>query len=650
MRKAILFIFIFSLHVIDLFGQTVTEYNLPPAPIYKCGDAPAKLNQVLFGAVPPNSEDKPVILFVHGWGDNGYSWFSAKNDWYQKCYNEGFKTAFCFQSSYDAFQENGKVVAEMIRRTAKKFNTTNIIIIAHSKGGLDTEWALYNYGMIDSIKGVIAMASPFYGVPIIDLISNPILRFVIENIPILGTIVKAGGTYQMTSPYVSTMRDMFDNHPKNNPQQFRCFGAYNHLNQTQFPKNIPDDFFKILFYDDYKPLCIDLPIGQIGGAIMSLGMSVAGIVTQFVNVPEIYTNPQKNTKDSDGLVPYYSAIRPGAVEISSRTSPVSNINHIDELFTWYTWDIIKDNIYYFINNQPTAKLSNKKIEKKVDTNEPIAISSKLQFNQDKDIHFKISKNTTANLFLVGNYNNLDYKIINSKNEIVQQDIIDIETKNIYNLFNTIPINQLTEGDYTLIANQKLNSLVIDDSQEDIELSLDKEQQLKVKLNNWNENIDNIDIKVIANRILDENGQLIWDKIIPIQLEKNASDMIFENNNLVFEKAGYYNFSVYVKGSTAKRFLSSNIYIKKSNPIKNTVSSISLYPNTTDDVFTVEWQNKNIQKNYIQIFDINGNIIYKTTIQQADVKNSVRLSAKTLNMPKGLYIINIDGSSSKLVVE
>ena len=114
--KLIYSLIICFLSSISIQAQNITEYNLPPAPIFTCGDAPSKLNQILYGAIPPNSSNKPIVVFVHGWGDNGYGWFVVKNEWYKKCYNEGFRTAFLFQPVAGSYQENGKIIAEMLKK------------------------------------------------------------------------------------------------------------------------------------------------------------------------------------------------------------------------------------------------------------------------------------------------------------------------------------------------------------------------------------------------------------------------------------------------------------------------------------------------------------------------------------------------------
>jgi len=193
-----LYLFFLSVIFVSVFSaQPVTTKVIPKPSQLRCSDVPAKLNSVILGATPPNSEQQPVIVFVHGWFDNGYAWFMAKNKWYEKCYNAGYKSAFFFHSYSDEFEKNGRVIAGMIRQTCRHYNTNKVIAVCHSKGGFDIEWALYNEGLADSVQGVITLSTPYWGAPMSDLIANPFIRPILEAIPIVGPVFQGKGSYQM---------------------------------------------------------------------------------------------------------------------------------------------------------------------------------------------------------------------------------------------------------------------------------------------------------------------------------------------------------------------------------------------------------------------------------------------------------------------
>ena len=159
-----------------------------------------------------------------------------------------------------------------------------------------------------------------------------------------------------TANMVGVVRPMMDNNANNKPHKFHSFAAYGLDHKTVLPANIPDDILKILF-PTYNPLCFNLPgFGTVLGDLMSAGMSITGNLTRMIAVQPQSNNPQRNTYLNDGLVPYYSAIRPGSVVISHPTNIQSNLSHIDELFSWYAWDIVKPELEYF-NNNPVYRTS-----------------------------------------------------------------------------------------------------------------------------------------------------------------------------------------------------------------------------------------------------------------------------------------------------
>lgn len=151
----------------------------------------------------------------------------------------GYKSAFFFQSHSDEFEKNGKVNSEMIRQTCRHFNTNRVIAVCHSKGGYDIEYALYNENMWDTVQGVITLSTPFRGAPMSDLIATPIIRALLENVPIVGPIFKGKGSYQMQTAYMSgVVRPMMDNHPENRPEKFHCFASWGLDHKTVFPNAI----------------------------------------------------------------------------------------------------------------------------------------------------------------------------------------------------------------------------------------------------------------------------------------------------------------------------------------------------------------------------------------------------------------------------
>jgi len=647
-----------------LSAQTITTTVIKPPAQLRCNDVPAKKNNVVFGSIPPNSQDKPVIIFVHGWFDNGYSWFMANNKWYEETYNSGYRTAYFFHSFSDAFQSNGKVVAEMIRKTCQHYNTKNVVAMCHSKGGLDMEWALYNEGVWDSIQGVITLSTPYYGAPLIDLIKNPIIRLVTENIPFVGPIFRGQGTYQMQTSYMTgVVRPMMDNNVNNKPQKFHSFAAWGGSHNTELPATVKDDILKIIF-PDYQPLCFDMPgFGTFTGGLMSAGMKVTELLTKLIAVQPQYNNPQRNTSDNDGLVPFYSAIRPGSILISQpKPSTHSYLNHIDELFSWYAWDIVKPEVEYF-KDHPVFRTP-KPVANNVYTDEKLVFQpiSDVQLIQTKVI--KVDNAATSKLYVVGNYKNEKISVLDENNKLVKTIDLNIDVENVYSLFHEIDLSSLpSDKNYILQSSVPITGFFQDGNKASVQLNIsanktyyaDEELGFELILNDWLDNPEATVVKGVLSRNMNENAEVMYDKIIPISFVFDEEKQVFICKDKLSLDAGIYNLSVYAESDKINRFVTTSILMKQERKaIADDKNLFSVFPNPSNDVININFSASENADYSIEIFDVVGKKMSEKNIGTVNVgTHQIQLSAKENNLANGSYIIslNINGErkSSKVMV-
>jgi triacylglycerol esterase/lipase EstA (alpha/beta hydrolase family) len=136
--------------------------------------------QWYLGDTPPNySSSKPPVVFVQGKNGNATNWYGETvyhgvNDMYTKFYEAGYQTVFV--QLYDAAGEgsetqykNGQLLATMLKAISQRFNGQKVNIVAHSKGGPDTQAALIHYGAHQYVGKVITLGSPHYGSELADL-------------------------------------------------------------------------------------------------------------------------------------------------------------------------------------------------------------------------------------------------------------------------------------------------------------------------------------------------------------------------------------------------------------------------------------------------------------------------------------------------
>lgn len=642
-----------NLFVLLAIAQPITTATIPAPNQLRCSDVPVRLNGIVFGAVPPNSQDKPVVVYVHGWFDNGYSWFMAKNQWYNLTYNEGYRSAYFFQHYSDAFEKNGKVIADMIRETCRHFNTSKVIAVCHSKGGLDMDFALYNSGIWDTVQGVVTLSSPYYGAPVSDLIANPLIRLVTENIPIVGPIFKGKGTYQMQTAYMmSTVRPMFDNHPNNNPQKFHCFGAWGMEHQVRLPSSISDDILKVVF-PQYRPICLDIPgFGNVANSLMSAFMYATGFLTKLVPVQDRYQNPYHNTLLNDGLVPYYSSQRPGSVEISPRpNAQESYLNHIDVLLSNETWDNVKPELEYFTLH-PQLRTAQNNLPKNTQKPEAVEAVSDAALYQTNT--FTFDKNEGFEMAVIGDYNQVHATVLDENNVIVKDFIIQHSTQTLFDFLKQVDLNDLPNGrKYTLKTDAILTAFVKDGSPATLHLNTHSNEELflnqalnyEVTLTDWNEDLKNVEVIGTLSRNMDESGNVIYDKTIPIHFEYNETKGMFICKDKLDIPAGIYNISVYAKGNTTQRFATTSIAIAmKQNSITDD-KTITLYPNPAIDVLHIQYYTQQ-SKSKIQLTDLVGKVVFVQEVENSNESlQDLDIDLKSFNLANGFYCISILDNNS-----
>ncbi len=126
------------------------------------------VGDIYYGAVPSNSGSKPVLVFIHGYSSSAQTWWE-NNDMYSKAYYDGYRTAFVSVNPDKSIWANGQMFSGMLNAITAKYGVNKVVVVAHSKGGLDTDAAIVHYGAKSKIERVITLGSPHFGTPLADL-------------------------------------------------------------------------------------------------------------------------------------------------------------------------------------------------------------------------------------------------------------------------------------------------------------------------------------------------------------------------------------------------------------------------------------------------------------------------------------------------
>ncbi|MED1606740.1 hypothetical protein P4U90_15550 [Cytobacillus kochii] len=214
MVACIAIVTLFMLTTSQVFAaKTITPQGKlkPPGEVFTPGEW-------FLGSVPPNLDtSKPPIVFVQGKNGSSTSWYEETeyhgvNDMYTKAYESGYQTVFL--QLHDAAGEgsasqfdNGELLASMLADISAHFQGRKLNIVAHSKGGPDTQAALIHYGAHAYVGRVITLGSPHHGSHLADLAYSWWAGW-------LGTLLgqKDDGTFSLQVGEMAHFRSITDHH------------------------------------------------------------------------------------------------------------------------------------------------------------------------------------------------------------------------------------------------------------------------------------------------------------------------------------------------------------------------------------------------------------------------------------------------------
>jgi triacylglycerol lipase len=93
----------------------------------------------------------------------------------------GCKIYFGYQDSNADIETNGKHLAERIDQIIHETGAEKVNIIAHSKGGLDSRYAISSLHMGDKVASLTTISTPHHGSKTVDIlmrVPHPLIKFV----------------------------------------------------------------------------------------------------------------------------------------------------------------------------------------------------------------------------------------------------------------------------------------------------------------------------------------------------------------------------------------------------------------------------------------------------------------------------------------
>ncbi|MBK6340763.1 MAG: T9SS type A sorting domain-containing protein [Bacteroidetes bacterium] len=648
--KTLIFLILFA-HSINTYSQSITEVFLPNPDNFECFDAKPKLNQLIYGADPTTEDNstKPILIFVHGWFDNGFGWFFMGNSMYEKAYSNGYRTAFTNQSQTNSFEKNGQIIADMVRKVSNHYGQSkDIIIVAHSKGGLDVDYAMIKYGVDSLVKGVVALSVPYYGVPLTDWTSS-FLEPILNKIPIFGAYLKDRGTRQMqTANMIHRVRPMIDNNPNNHPEKYYTFGGWGYYKSTNLPLVVPANLLSLISYS--QPPCIELPVGKVYGEAISLLFSVSGALTGISKLPNSVQIPNGRKYINDGLATYASTLRPGSLNVGGKIGDASAyLNHFDFLWGNTMWKQIHPILIDIQNNNFERSTTNRAAIPTISNEfliDQTLLSSQLNYKK-----FSVDELGNANISLFGFKQNQKLSIVDNQNNIIYETAFS-DNNGFGNLLDIQLTNLATNKTYSIQSDDEFFGNVSENTADlklitNLEnLALKENNILELKVENNEKSI--YKIKAVIEKTLDDENDIQTNFKKEILFISNDNNLYF-TDKVINLSNGIYNLSVIAESNSCNKFFTTSFFVesKKNNSAPINVE-LNVFPNPTNGTFQILLPGGINEKVNIKIFDITGIQVFEET----KFPKGAYLFLNT-QLPIGVYIVKVENQSfngiSKLII-
>jgi triacylglycerol lipase len=156
---------------------------------------------------PANSDpSKAPLVFVHGLNSSSYVWWE-ENDMYDLALERGYETAFVDLYPVNNMWDNGSMLASMLGEIYEYFGEKPLVLVTHSKGGVDAQSALVHYGANEYVSNVFTLSSPHHGSQLADLAYSNWAGWLAE---IIGG--RNDGTYSLQTGQMAYYRSLTDSH------------------------------------------------------------------------------------------------------------------------------------------------------------------------------------------------------------------------------------------------------------------------------------------------------------------------------------------------------------------------------------------------------------------------------------------------------
>ena len=661
----------------NISGGTTTSYDNPGTILYPTGFA--------------RDTYRTPVIFVHGITGTLSGSYEANIDQVE---NYSLNVAFVQLKPLGSTIENGKLLKKMIDKVRWHYNAETVSIVAHSKGGLDTERALYGQNPYTSsnlpsfgyekVDGVYTFSSPVRGARVADLgatlswfsgLTWAVMWYTNGSSLTSGTV---NSFHNWARGWRINSNGTFKNYYNQNGASYSRINM-SEDNTTRWWAHQSNDEC----YDDVWYYCY---IGR------PFHHSVGAYLDAYWEWDWFNSGWRNWHSNSDGFISEYRAKRyantnsnprltPGAGDSNYRTIRDANHSSLwedgENHFTREAAPYLHRGFYgvFRTNNSTSNNVRIDKDEVKVQQSRMLGSNGNIYFGKNNASNFIVEETNNMIEFIIYSGEKLASFSLTNKNSNKTQTIkisestIDkfsgafVAVAQVSNLEKGVYRLNTSSSDFLVIANNKETSTAFA-----INLNFDEEkgyngETIEVGIANENDaiNFDNVKVTATLARVsINENTPVKMDKVTSEIFQFRATNkkgiysISFEN----LIPGSTYSLRIEAVSNQGEVLLSRNVihsfYVRKDIEIQNvsvitekntdtkraSTNSINVYPNPVTEKLTVS-NNETIQK--IVLLDDKGESV--KTFEVNAINYSI--DVKALNLNKGLYILKVQTNSETI---
>ncbi|CAM4383772.1 esterase/lipase family protein [Paenibacillus tarimensis] len=299
------------LSMVVLAGTSLVPANAGVVTNPNPGGTPGSWTQ---GDRPPVVDPaKPAILFVHGLNSSAKVWYEG-NDMYQYAFDNGYETAFInlhdITGTSQNMWDNGRLLADKIKEISNHFGK-KLVIVAHSKGGVDTQTALVHYNAHAYVTNVITLGTPHHGSQLADLAYSSWASWLAA---LIGS--KSPGTESMQTSYMKYFRSQTDGLANVSKNKYYTFagdnwgsGSTSHVIGGMYLSTFGANDGVVTVNNAYLPKGTMVSIGRWNHSTVRTGSHVFNLIKPYLTAPSVSTGISRMSAEDMGQVENTSADR-----------------------------------------------------------------------------------------------------------------------------------------------------------------------------------------------------------------------------------------------------------------------------------------------------------------------------------------------------